>query len=67
MKESSGNGGSLSDPLQEAMRRIQDVEKTGSNELDLSSLGLGPVLGGDWDGWGSFAPARQAPISEAHR
>jgi internalin A len=50
-KKSSGNGGSLSDPLQEAMRRIQDAERTGSSKLDLSNLGLGPVLCGDWGGW----------------
>jgi hypothetical protein len=51
-KTSGGDGGSLADPLQEAMRRIQDAE--GTNDLDLSNLGLGPVLRGDWPGWAAL-------------
>jgi hypothetical protein len=47
MKKSSDD---VSDPLQEAMRRIQEAEATGAGKLDLSNLGLGPVLRGDWDG-----------------
>jgi len=41
----------LSDPLQYAMRRLQEAERTGARELDLSKLDLGPLLRGDWGGW----------------
>src|SRR5471030_2399566 len=51
IKKSSGDGGPLSDPLQEAMRRIQDAEGTASDDLDLSKLRLGPVRHGEWNGW----------------
>ncbi|MBV9770622.1 MAG: leucine-rich repeat domain-containing protein [Bryobacterales bacterium] len=45
------NTGVQLDPLQEAMRRIEEAERTGAAELDLSKLALGPILPADWRGW----------------
>jgi len=38
-------------PLEIAMQRIQEAGRRGSDELNLSSLGLGPVLPSNWPGW----------------
>jgi Leucine-rich repeat (LRR) protein len=49
----SGGGSILSDPLQEAARRILEAEKTGAKILDLSKLGLADLPAGKM-GWGSL-------------
>jgi internalin A len=47
----SSDGSAAIDPLQEAIRRIQEAEGTRATDLDLSNLGLGPLLRADWGGW----------------
>jgi Leucine-rich repeat (LRR) protein len=51
-----------SDPLQEALRRIEEVDTAAGSKLDLSHLGLGPALRPDWFGW-----ARLRRLSELKR
>jgi internalin A len=50
-KKSSDNGGAPSDSLQEAMRRLEEAERTDAAHLDVSNLGLGSALRDDWGGW----------------
>ena len=51
MKKGTDEGSRPFDPLQEAMRRIEEAERTSASDLRLSDLGFGPVLRPYWDGW----------------